>query len=298
MIFSTTFPTVFASGEPELQVYGQLIMRGESIIDEVEFFNKALEDSYLYDRGKTERPLWIDEDTILLMPFENTLDAGNFPTLGNPVLKWRIYRRKAGETSFVFLEEIDNTSANTYYDVRSKSNISYEYGIQSVAEDGTRGGILVSEEISVAEWGWRLSSIDYNEELEIGVSYLFDVELNSNPISTNRDRTKYETYSKNPKIVRGIRNYRTGGITFMPKRCVGETVTIAPHDLVEELYEFLTNGEIKALANGSGDTFIIDIDDNTVSIDYQDRLTNPNGTEQPLIVSFNWDEVDDPQNVL
>lgn len=301
MRFPTTFPTVFASGEPSESLYGRLDWIGESDVDEAQFFNTLQTDQYLFDRGDTSQPLWVDEITILLMPFDNTLDAGNFPTLGNPVLNWRIYRRLSGTSQFTFIEEIPNLSNNTYYDTRTSAGVEYEYGIQSVAQDGTRGGILVSGVIVVSEWGYRLSSIDYNEELATGTSYLFDVEINTDPVSTSSDRTVHETYSTYPKIVRGNRKYEFGGLSLVPKICVDNDAQIAPLSLVEDLYDFLTDGEPKILANGSGETWVVDIDDSNLNRKYFDLLTNTNtgnNNEQPQSFALKWIQIADPQDVL
>lgn len=293
---------IFTSGLPARSSYDEIQIcntgTGTPTFDEMHFYNIEKTATELINDALSSQPTF-DDDTILLMHFDNDLDAGNFPTLGLAVTDWRVLKREQGETSFIFLTEIPNDSNNTYYDIRGESGSTTEYAIQSVS-NGTRGGVVVSEAISLSFYGWILTSTDYNEIDEIGEAYKFFVETESSAINIEKDRSVYRTYSTFPKVSYGEQEYRVGAITGFPIT-EDENGCITPMGNADKkaLEAFLRNKEIKILRDGSGDVYAVDIE--TDSIKYFDNLTNSefstNENEQPFMATFNWIEVEDPINL-
>lgn len=299
MLFPSLFPFLLTSGEADTTTYDLIQAFGESYLDEWKFDNIVIEDSVLLQHGETTRPEF-GINTIMLMPFENNLDAGNFPTNDKPVTHWRLLRRVFGTTQFYELGIIVNDNTNIFYDTSVKANEKVEYAIQSVS-NGTRGNAVVTEAIGeqgepleaieVSYFGWKLSSIDYNPDIPIGTVYSFVVGNETEDIRNVIARTSYESaYSKFVKVERGVSEYHEGSMTTMPFDCQSGLFVFGNYNSRKALEAFLNDGEPKILKNGSGDVYVVDVFD--VSIKLDDILCNPDYT-QPYTVSFSWIEIEE-----
>ena len=113
MLFPTLFPFLLTSGESDTTQYDLINVYGNLQIDEMKFDNTELSDAVLLEHGETTRPEF-GINTILLMPFENNFDAGNFPTNDKPVTNWRILRRVFGTTQFTEIGLIVNNNTNIF----------------------------------------------------------------------------------------------------------------------------------------------------------------------------------------
>lgn len=297
MLFPSLFPFLLTSGEADTTTYDLIQAFGESSLDEWKFDNTVIEDSVLLQHGETTRPEF-GINTIMLMPFENNLDAGNFPTNDKPVTHWRLLRRVFGTTQFYEIGLIENNNTNIFYDTSCAAQTSYEYAIQSVS-NGTRGNAVITdaigeqgeplEAIEVSYFGWKLSSIDYNPDIPTGTIYSFIVGNETEDIPTNVARTEYtSSYAIFPTVEYGLSKYRTGGLTTMPYNCDAGVISFGGKVEREALEAFLTNGEPKILKNGEGLVIVCDVFN--VSIKYMDELSNANYT-QPYTVSFQFMEI-------
>ena len=291
LLFPSLFPFLLTSGESPTSTYDQIKVCGDLTIDELTFENTDIPYPDVWDYGLAATPTWTG-NTILLMPFELNFDAGNFPTLDLPVTEWHILRRVTGDTQFTEIAVIPNDNTNIYYDTTASSDISYEYGVLA-SSNGTKSSGIISEAISINFFGWRLSSLDYNELTSTGTLYSFEVMNEMGAITPTQARTVHQnTFAPKPTIEYGAMQFRSGNLKTMPYSCNGEDIEIASNAQWNALYAFLTDKQTKILRNGSGQILYVDTS-NPVQ-EYMNQITNSNSTnpnEQPYMISFDFIEV-------
>lgn len=284
------FPYFLFSGEQDAITYDTMQFCGDEVIDEFQFYKIIQDDSILSQHGKTVKPTW-DSNTILLMSFENNLDAGNFPANNNPVTHWRILRRLPTDTEYTLIDTIPNVGTNTYYDTYSEAGVDYIYAVQAVS-NGKIGEAVPAEVAQVGFWGWKLTSTSYNEETNTGTAYSFTIGNEADSIPMNRARTIYElNFSQFPKIEYGTSKYRSGSLSTIPYTCLTGDYDLARNITREELEAFMLDRQPKILKNGSGLTMVVDISE--YSFQYMNEITTPNTNEQPFTLSFSYVEIAD-----
>jgi len=290
LLFPSLFPFLLTSGESPTSTYDEIKAYGESTLDEWTFQNIDIPEADLWTYGQSATPTW-QYNTILLMPFSNNFDAGNFPTNNNPVTAWYILRRETGSVQFEQIASIPNDNKNVYYDTTAISGVSYEYAVQA-SSYGTKGDGIISGGIMTNFFGWRLQSIDYNETTNTGTSYSFILMNESGSISPTQARTVHNTtYASKPTIEYGAMQYLSGNLKTMPYSddCTNEIASMAQYNL---LYAFITDKTTKILKNGSGLTMYVDTFN--PQLKYIDEITNNQATnpyEQPYYFTFDYVQI-------
>jgi len=263
-------------------------MCGSFDLDELNGLNTLLTETEIFDLVTEQE---FGTLTMFLGHFEDSLNLGNFQQGDLPITHWNILRREVGTTSFTLLATLPNTAVTNYLDIRAQSGQEYEYAGQSVS-NGIKGQLLISEEVSMDFWGWSLTSLDYDAETSTGTQYIFDVEINSDSINLNRSRAEFDNFSKYKQISRGKQSFDSGGLTTFPLTCNNDSIIEPNNAILNELKNFIENGEEKILKNGSGQQWLVDT--HTFNWKYRDLLTNnftANKNEQPYDVSFDWLEI-------
>jgi len=263
---------------------------GSVDLDEVNALNEILTTTQVYEDLLTVQTF--DANTLYLGHLDDSLQFGNFSSEGLTITHWNILRREVGTTNFTLLAQVPNTAITRYLDIRAEASENYEYAVQSVSS-GTAGNLIITEEVSMEFWGWSLTSLDYDPDNNIGTQFIFDVEVRTNSIKSNRARTQFDNYSKKPKVSYGVQEFDSSSMSFFPLKCNGNTIIEPSKAINEQLRAFIDDTNVKILKNGSGRQWYIDTYD--FDSNYRDLLTNhlsENKYEQPYDVSFSWVEIE------
>lgn len=265
--------TPVASAIPPDVSYDTIKIYGEAYIDELAVSN--------IDCGDLNSKAQIEWETyrILLAHFDNSLEAGNFTNSDLPITKWRVKRRKVGETLFKQLAEIPKIDGISFYiDNTAKSGVSYEYAIFAVSnelESNPIRGIAMTE-----FFGWILSNTSGT------TSYLFDVEVTTDSISVVKKFHTYENNTTYPVISSHQQKYKQGSITTIPYEYNNDVFTV-DNTILNALETFINNEETKILRNGSGQ--VMEVYTSNFNFKYYDQIVEDN--QQPYTITFEFIQV-------
>jgi hypothetical protein len=215
--------------------------------------------------------------TVFLANFENTLSAGNYISLQDPIVSWRIKRNLIGKFTPSTLAEL-SASKTTYIDATQANRKSYEYQVVPITAAGKEGSPLTT----IAEsdfYGWFLSD-EHGEKV-----YKFDMNIESESITLNTDIKLFEGYTQFPIQRSGKRKYRSGGLSTMPYSYNGSELSFT-NETLREIESFISDEKDKILKNTSGDIFKVQTSE--FSYQYMDTID-----VQPYTINFKWVQVGD-----
>ena len=245
--YNTFGEGIFSNAPSLLQNYDRLSFFGECTIDAIHLVEDTLTDNEI--KTKDEEPVYAI-GTILAANFENTLEcgslilyAGNFPT------KYIIRRKADGEQLNKKISE-EAVDVVTYTDHTPKNNINYTYTVAPYYDDGA--GVIIEGrglegDGSVSFSGWILTDTSSTPV----TSYLFDIEVESGQFKVNRGFKLFENHTEFPAVRFNKMKYRSGSISTIP---LDENLEATDIQL-QEIMEFIENGEEKILRSPSGDAF-------------------------------------------
>jgi hypothetical protein len=264
--------SVLTTAIPPAKLFNSVEFSGECVLDNVHAQGVELIDEQIEEI--VDKQTW-SFSTIFLSDFEDKLDSGNIQNADKPIEKWRIKRKKASDPLYILLAEqdFDETSA-TYTDRTPKNEVEYDYAVHPVAEDGTEGNPTEGVEF-VSFYGWILS--------DDTTTYTFDIEIETETVETVDDFKEYENFTEYNVVSFGQRLFDRGGIRTIPGTINGFTFE-QNADFLDTLKAFINNKGIKTLRNSKGK--IWQVVTRGYSEKYMDKIA-----EQPVTVSFNWQQI-------
>ena len=263
------------------QTYESVRFSGEVYLDNNHLINKTLSDAEI-------GVVWDEQirtiDSEFLGDYEDSLDAGSLTAGELQVDSWRVRRRKLTDTLFTDLATVSYQSTPTsvsFFDYLPRIGVDYEYEVYSVLNGIVGSGF--GGEKKVSTFGWILEN-DYVSPATPTTTYIFDLEIDSSDISTNRSFKKFDNYTKYCAFRFGDREYRESQLSTMPYTFTsGSGITIGL-DMVDDLRDFINNGEPKWLRNYFGDIYRVITYD--FSYKFIDKIES-----QPLNIKFSWSEI-------
>lgn len=260
----------FSSAFPLSRKHNQLIINGESTIDNLRVESIELSDITIQSMNSEQQ--W-DENTLFLANFEDTLDASKF-NFNMPITHFRIKRRKTSELLYKLLTELVYTAgANYYIDYTAGSNTEYEYALYPVS-NGMEGKPILA--IGMGDFvGWQLT--------DGTTTYVFDLEVESDNVQTILDYKKYENYTEFPVFSFSSRQYDEGSLTTIPYQFNGNKIEFTFENL-QQIKAFINNKQPKILKNSKGAVWKV------ITYDYSEKYME-NFEEEPVRISFKWTQV-------
>lgn len=256
------------------RTYDRVNIKGVVAFDGLHLRNKELTNQEVLDIVTEET---FGSFTIFLANFEDTLAAGNYASVNDPIVKWKVMRRPVSSFAPILLNEL-GADQTTYVDYTQANHKNYEYQVIPITTTGKEGSPLTS--IAQSDfYGWFLTDEDSTK------IYKFDMEIESESIALNVDIKLFEGYSQFPIQRTGKRKYRTGGLSTIPYTYNGASVHFTS-DTLREIEAFISDGTTKILKNTSGDLFRVQTSD--FSYKYMDNVQ-----VQPYTISFKWTQVGD-----
>jgi len=254
------------------RTYNKVALLGPAEFDSVHIRNQVLTNQQIIDSNQAET---FDTHTIFLANFEDTLAAGNYVSLENPIVKWRVKRKLLGNFKPIVLQELD-AEQTSYVDFTQSNKREYEYQVIPITADGTEGSPLTTL-TSSDFFGWFLCD-EHNTTV-----YKFDLNVVTDAIVFTTDVSLFEGYTKYPIQREGKRRYHSGSLTTVPYSYRDSEIRI-DNSMLREIEEFITDGKTKILKNSSGDVFKVQTSE--FSYQYMDTTI-----EQAYTISFKWIEV-------
>lgn len=261
---------------PRRQFLGDVKFFGKSIVEGVHAKNREWTEEEILDIIDEEN---FGTSSIFCANLDGNLNAGSVNSLSDPIVSYKIYKRKVGDSLYTYLTEVlDGTYVTTYKDYTSKNNQTYEYILSPIDSTGIveyNNNVYGTHDF----FGWFLSDMDNT------ICYKFDMELNVDDIKRNEDVKIYENYTEMAVLSYGKRKYISSRINTMPYSISidGESYEVNL-DTLETLRDFINDGEPKYLRNTKGEVWKVAT--KTFSYKYMDKLS-----EQPYSVSFEFIQV-------
>lgn len=172
-------------------------------------------------------PEWSDvSNSILLTTFDGSLVSSYLSGLPTDFTAWAVYRQKKGENVEHFVGKV---SRNRLFLIDYLCANQTEYTYFVIPEtDGEMGVSMQSPSITTDWWNYSLTSLkQIGENTYVADKvWLFDYNLTSTDIVQNTDVSTFKTFTKHPKVSKGLNNYQTMGISCL----------IGNVDLVTEKY--------------------------------------------------------------
>lgn len=235
-------------------------------------------------------PTWSDvPGAFLLANFDTNLVSNSGDDTEIKELRgWRIYRQKNNENIRQFVGEI-GYSANGIEDYVCANQTSYTYYAYPIVANKI-GQPIKTSEFKTDWWNYSLTGFKKNSfgDYEPYSTWLFDCNLTSTQVTQNLDITKFNTFSRVPKISKGKNNYQTMGITALlgginyDKNDYEEGM-----DLLEAWQEFVGECDLCLWKDRKGAIKVGTIYDNPTA-QYIDEVS-----KQPTQISFTFVETKD-----
>jgi hypothetical protein len=265
----TNVPTI-------LQNYNKLSFNGACELDGIHLLDYKMSVDEI--KSQTEEPEY-DIGSIIVANFENTLEVGSLTLyVGDFPTKYIIRRKADNEVLNKKIAEVAVDVVN-FIDYTPKNKTNYTYTVSPYYDDGD-GTIIEGRGLEgvgmVSFSGWVLSDTSSTPVK----SYLFDIEIESDEFRVNRGFRIFENHTKFPVARFNNMQYRTGSLTTMPFNEQLEATDIQLQDIME----FIENGEEKILRSPSGDVMKVITSD--FSYNYYDKIES-----QPYKISFNITEI-------
>lgn len=280
MFIGGLLPSFVTSAIPSAETYDSVTFLGEIYLDNIHLINDEYTDAEIGD--------CIDEqtygvDTEFLADFDDSLEAGNLTNADVPVTHWKVKRKSSSDLLFTDLVTIAYSAdnLNTFVDYSPLIGVEYEYNIYAVS-NGTEGQGYGGTGMADT-YGWILSS-NYVAPAEPAHTYVFDLDIKSGDIKTNKGMKKFENYTQYPAFRFNNMQYDESTLETMPYELDGIEVSVSL-DLLNELKEFINDGEIKILRNYKGEAWKIMTFD--FSYKYIDEVA-----DAPYKINFAWCQVD------
>lgn len=286
---SDVFPTTVVINEsaPLPVGYNHTILKGRQIIDYIWAQNKVNTTTEIESiESETYAPVW-DNNTILLANFNNTLNGGSVVTLNENIINWSIYKKRVGDLNLDYVATLP-ANRNTLIDYNITNQTEYQYYVFPITAN-TVGNAMVSKPVTSNWWNWSLTGIKETstENLyyaDVDNIWLFRLNLKSNTVEQNMDKTIYEGFTQYPKISVGERNYLTGSISCLLGDVINAAYVNDTPRKQKDFMTFLQNGQKKLLKDPKGNIGIVDIVKNSFNI--MDDVKN-----QPTVVSWDWCQI-------
>jgi hypothetical protein len=276
-IFSTS---ILANALPARQSFSKIRLLDQSVNDELHVHNTEVDDTILLNLGTEES---FSADTVLLAHMNSGLGAGDYDSLDTPIYKYIIYKRKVGDSKYEkFTEVLQESGITTIYDFSCKNNREYEYFLIPIGQDGSIGSGTTGT-IKLNFWGWYLSSVDNQK------NYKFDLNIESSNIQNVLNIQIQNSNSKFPKITQNKQNYIQGSLSTIPYSVSG-TEYVFDINILEDIRDFLCDGEIKVLRNTAGEGMQVRIS-SSPQIKYYDQVQRD--TLCPFVLTFEFVQVGD-----
>lgn len=232
-------------------------------------------------------PSWTDS-TIILANFDEQIHGGSIVSLTENVENWIIYKRKKGASKLDYITKIP-VQSNFLIDYNVANQTEYEY-IVFPETLNTIGAPMTSELIKTNWWNWSITNIIPSKNtknlyyVDLNNIWLFDLDIESSEIQHNIDKKIVETMGKYPKVSIGETDYLSSSLNcYLGK--IKNNVYLDDAVMQENFRNFVKDGELKILKDRKGNSFVIDIiSDNMTVIDYLE--------EQPTKISIQWVQLD------
>lgn len=280
MVFlSHLFPlTPITSVLPAKPTITTVQFKGHATYDGIHAQNTEIADGTIL--GVSTQETWDNDTTQYLATFDNsTLNVGNYPVTASAITSYKIHRRKTGELQSKYIGQVLVSSGDTSInDYTAKNNQEYIYSVLPIYASGANG-LIDYDTITNNFFGWFLADNDNT------LSYRFNWEVNSNTINLNEDFAISENYTQRPTVSRGARKYISGTLEARPYELVNGLPEVSL-ELLEELRDFISNGEDKYLKNPMGSIWKVQTSKFNYKIDDKIAL-------QPYVISFDFVEVGD-----
>jgi hypothetical protein len=290
MDFTSTVVTNYLVPEPT--GYDKVTLYGELYCDYMWGVNRVMDDEEI---AKTKaynfKPSWSSE-TLLLANYDDSLQGGSASTLNETIQSWSVYRKRTSDTQLSFVQTLDKLISNiTDYNVANQTE--YEYYIFPETLN-TVGEAMISNPITTDWWYWTIFDIipTANDNIFYADNdnvWKFDLNLSSGTTVQNLDKQSYDGFAQFPKISIGNRDYATGTITCLIGKVENSqyTDTVKMH---ENFKLFVKNGKKKILKDIKGNIYMIDIMENSFTI-------NDTVTQQPITITFNWKQIGETKDI-
>lgn len=243
--------------------YNTLRISGELVCDYIWYVNDKLS----YDDEKlisdiSYEPSW-SKNTALLVKFNDSLMAGNIDDGDTPPTQWKIYRKEVNDDTLKPVTVINEESVQIV-DYNITNNRTYVYSIVAATSEYITGAIL-SKPISTNWLNWSLFSVDETDtKNEFTIRDIFNFEYNISPsqLSNNISATKYNNFTKFPKIIKGNSNYYSGSLQcLLGYYDCTKNEYIDSADMLDYLSNFTTDGRRKFLKDIYGHIWEVEITD-------------------------------------
>jgi len=228
--------------------YTGLKVFGKCEIDNIHVSNYVLTGEELLAIDRYATPSWIPNKTIFLATFEEeTLDAGNITGLEEEILEWIILRKATGASKYTEMAFVDVATTN-YEDRVAYSRESFEYLIIPSTLN-TVGSSIASSPLYVDLDSWYLMSEDSS------YTYKMYANLSTSALVSNEDVSQKQTVGKYDVFNKGNRDFISGDVSYIPIFGYeeGTIKIIQTVSQMEELKNFIKNGEIKILKSPKGE---------------------------------------------
>ena len=233
-------------------------------------------------------PTW-DNNTTLLVTFDNNINGGNIKSLTDNVIAWQVYRKKKGDTALTFIARIPSTQYKLS-DFNVLNNTEYQYTIFAETDNYISAPLEQSGYTSVNWWNWSLVGLKDSEAeglyyVDSDNIWLFDTMLTSNAFDQNIDKYIMENFTQFPKVSSGKKNYISSSITAFLNNVQEGKYT----DTVEQynnFVDFIAQPTPKLLRDRKGNGWVVSTMGNNMQ--YIDE-----STEQITQVSFNFVQLND-----
>ncbi len=267
---------------------GKVTLYGNQICDYVNVLNyKMTVPEIESTHGNTFSPER-DESTILMARFTENIDGMDVTGLDSAVLSWSIYRLKIGDSRLEFVSKVNN-DVTRIVDYLVANDTAYKYYIYP--ELATQIASRVETQDKLTQWwdyviiGGTKTDQDNVYLVNADDVWTFKVNITSNQMERNIDKTSYNGVSKYSKVSVGLKNYATSGISC----AIGDVNTYSKYyndtaDLLSDWNEFIVRNKVFVLKDRKGNVFNIQIMGSSCNID--DNLLN-----QMQTISFSWQEI-------
>lgn len=265
------------------EYYNKLTNYGDTIVDFTHVKNTVLSQSEIEKTLFTNNNPYWDDDTILLAKNNQNTEAGNIIGMDGMPNKWRLNRTGIGSASSQLIAEMDILQlAIKDYTVSNQKN--YLYQLSPISD--TEIGSPAEQEFVTTMFNWCLIDLIPTSDKTIfnaGEKFFFDLDIKSGALSTETDRTEYETYTQFNKVSVGARKFIRGSLSSLIGH-MSNNDYIDTTDFRQLLQTVISNGRMKLLKNRKGDVFVVNT--HTQSNQFRDEIG-----VQPTDNSFDFMEI-------
>lgn len=274
--------------------YNKTTLYGDSMVDYIWVHNKVdTQDEIDSTLGYTYDPQW-DSDTFLLAPFNNSLNGGNVTSVGDRILYWQVYKRKAGDATLHFLARIP-ASQYSLYDFNVVNNEAYQYILFAETADYISAPLQQEDYVDTNWWNWSLvgltksgtsDNVYYADTKNV---WIFDTELQSSALEQSLDKATIENFTQFPKLSSGKKNYLVGTLSAYLSNPYNSRYqdTIAQYNA---FIDFIASENLKLLKDRKGNGWVVGTTNN--SMQYNDQ-----SAEQITTVNFDFVQLDNLDNL-